>query len=190
MVLIRQGRIAQGGDHLRETLRVEPEHAGAANNLNWLLGIQRKIDDAVAEMNAAFLLLPIPSDFKDGIQRLYHSKKELDAAVHQFQKGLMSLTGFNPKELNIENYPKVSDAIGKYVRIQPLAEKLQKSGDKGMKAYYGACLCALQDRVKESVNRLAQAVKAGFKDWDLLQTDPNMEKIRATAYYRELMHNR
>jgi tetratricopeptide (TPR) repeat protein len=188
MLLIRHGKIEGGIYHLRETLRIKPDHAGAGNNLNWSLGVKRKMDNAVAKMDAAFLIDPASSDVKDKITSLYNSKKELDLVINQFQKDLTSLPGFTPAELNMENYPNASRADKKYRLVWPLAEKLDEPGvDRIQSNYYIACLYALQNKIEESVGWLEKAVKGGFNDWNLLRTDPNMESIRATAYYRELL---
>ena len=56
--------------------------------------------------------------------------------------------------------------------------------------YYIAGTYARQNKIDESVSWLEKAVKGGFGDWTLLRTDPNLEMIRATAYYQELMQNR
>jgi len=191
MLLIRRGKIDGGIHHLREALRIAPDHADAGNNLNWVLGVQRKLDNAVAGMDVALLIEPGSSDFKENLTRIDNSKKRLEAAINQFQKGLISLPGFTPDELNMENYQKVSRVIRKYKLVWPLAEKLAEPGADSIKPYYyGACLYALQSRVKESVSWLEKAVRGGFTDWNRLRTDPNLENIRATAFYQELMRNR
>jgi len=142
-------------------------------------------------MDAAFLIDPASSDVKDMITSLYNSKKELDLVINQFQKDLISLPGFTLHELNMENYQNVSRANRKYRLVWPLAEKLAEQGADSIKSYYFiACLYALQNKIEKSVGWLEKAVKEGFRDWDLLRTDPNLKSIRATAYYQELLRNR
>ena len=68
--------------------------------------------------------------------------------------------------------------LKKVIEIQP--------GSAG--AYYNmACIYARQGRVEESVRWLKAAVEKGFSDWGLLKKDRDLENIRGTAYYGELM---
>ena len=62
--------------------------------------------------------------------------------------------------------------------------------DQWQAHYYIAGTYARQNKIDESASWLEKAVKGGFSDWDLLRTDSNLEMVRATAYYRELMRNR
>ncbi|HNY67079.1 MAG TPA: hypothetical protein PKM41_16755, partial [Deltaproteobacteria bacterium] len=53
--------------------------------------------------------------------------------------------------------------------------------------YNIACLHARGNRTDEAVLWLQKAVNKGFTDWNLLKKDRDLETIRNTTFYRELM---
>ena len=71
---------------------------------------------------------------------------------------------------------------------------LQKSialkPDQWEPCYYLAGIFARQNHVVQSVEWLKKAVAKGFDNWDLLKGDKNLENIRASAYYQELISRR
>ena len=46
---------------------------------------------------------------------------------------------------------------------------------------------SVPDKVNESVHWLKEAINRGFKNCDLLKTDRDLENIRGSLYYKELM---
>ncbi len=54
-------------------------------------------------------------------------------------------------------------------------------------SYNLACLYALQNQVDQSVRHLKKALKKGYDDWETLRTDSDLETIRGTAIYQELV---
>ena len=53
--------------------------------------------------------------------------------------------------------------------------------------YNIACLHARANRTEEAVLWLQKAVDKGFNNWTLLKKDRDLENIRNTTFYRELM---
>jgi len=57
-------------------------------------------------------------------------------------------------------------------------------------SYYNiACIYSGKNRAEESVRWLKKAIEKGFDNWKLLQTDSDLNNIRGTAYYKEVMRN-
>ncbi|MFA5654919.1 MAG: hypothetical protein WDA72_12500, partial [Desulfomonilia bacterium] len=53
--------------------------------------------------------------------------------------------------------------------------------------YNIACLYARHGKPDEAVLWLRQAIDKGLDDMDLIRKDPDLENIRETAFYRELV---
>jgi tetratricopeptide (TPR) repeat protein len=54
--------------------------------------------------------------------------------------------------------------------------------------YYNiACIYARQKKTDDSVLLLGKAVEKGFNNWNLLRTDPDLDNIRDTKYYRDVL---
>ena len=57
-------------------------------------------------------------------------------------------------------------------------------------SYYNiACIYSGKNRAEESVRWLKKAIEKGFDNGKLLQTDSDLNNIRGTAYYKEVMRN-
>jgi tetratricopeptide (TPR) repeat protein len=56
--------------------------------------------------------------------------------------------------------------------------------------YYNiACLFAIQNNREHAVEWLRRAVEKGYDKWDKIKTDPDLENIRDSAYYQEIIKN-
>ena len=44
-----------------------------------------------------------------------------------------------------------------------------------------------QIKIEEALDWLKKAIDKGFKDWEFLRTDIDLENIRETSYFKELM---
>ena len=57
--------------------------------------------------------------------------------------------------------------------------------------YYNiACIYAKQNKIEESIDWLKKGIEKGYKNWDLIKTDRDLENIRGSSYYRELIKGR
>ena len=75
-----------------------------------------------------------------------------------------------------------------YDKAISLFEKMTKLRPDIMNAHYNiAYIYARQNKTKESIGWLKNAVKMGFKNWDLLKTGEGWESIRSSSYYKELI---
>jgi tetratricopeptide (TPR) repeat protein len=54
--------------------------------------------------------------------------------------------------------------------------------------YYNvACIYARQNMTQEAIDWLRQSIVHGYKDWKKIKTDNDLNNIRTTKYYQELM---
>ena len=54
-------------------------------------------------------------------------------------------------------------------------------------AYNIACMNARLNQVEESIKWLRKAVNSGYNNWDLIRTDQDLENIRGSKYYKDLI---
>ena len=62
--------------------------------------------------------------------------------------------------------------------------------DNAANYYNVAVLYALQNKVIESLAELNKAIAMGYDNWDLIKTDKDLENIRNSEGYRELVEGR
>ena len=120
--------------------------------------------------------------------KLYERKGDLDAAIDQYQKTL-SIQPAHSQALSSlavvyalrEEYEKSVSIFKKIIRLRP---------DNSGADYNIACLYARQNMIEESIDWLKRAIEKGYNRWDLIKTDKDLESIRDSSYYKELVRGR
>jgi len=78
-----------------------------------------------------------------------------------------------------ENY---TDAIallsGPMLKLQP---------DNAIINYNIACLYAIQNDQDKAIDWLRLALKKGYDNWEKIKTDPDLENIRDSIFYKEII---
>ena len=118
---------------------------------------------------------------------IYEKRGDLNQAIQYYKKAIAK----NPKFIQALNqlaavYKKQGnseaslDTYKKIITIEP----------NYIDSYYNiACIYSGKNRAEESVRWLKKAIDRGFNNWKLLQTDSDLNNIRGTAYYKEVMRN-
>ena len=181
-------KYAEAAEHYVTAVKLNPHYAKAHYNLaNFFMG-EAKINEAISHYSKA---LRIDSSYVAAYNNLGTASAlqgKIDEAIFHYRKALSIDPAFFESSKNLAI---IHAMQGDYdaARIV-LKESLAVRPDRWEASYYIAGTYARQNKVEESVGWLEKAVKGGFRDWNLLRTDPNLESIRATAYYQELMRNR
>jgi tetratricopeptide (TPR) repeat protein len=77
-----------------------------------------------------------------------------------------------------EEYDKAISIFKKLIELQP----------NDAKAHYNiSCMYSRKNNIEESINWLMKAVNKGYNNWDLIKTDKDLENIRGSSYYKELV---
>ena len=53
-----------------------------------------------------------------------------------------------------------------------------------------ACLYSLQNQIDEAFHWLKKSISKGFDDWDQIKNDKDLENIKKTSYFRELIYGK
>lgn len=80
------------------------------------------------------------------------------------------------------------------VLYKALLEDVRKADKMMMKtrlmftcAYNIACICSQRDQLDEALKFLEQAIQAGFSDFEVARTDPDLEKLRRDPRFENLL---
>jgi hypothetical protein len=147
-----------------------------------------KIDESIAEIKEKMNLDGGNPELHYNLGNLYKKKGKLDEAIGEYEKAL-----------SIQ--PELADAIdmlalvymtrGEYEKAVSLFERVAELQPDNAGAYYNiACLYAIQNRVDESIDWLDKAIKRGYQNWDLIKNDKDLENIRGSSYYKEIIKGR
>ncbi|MCP4668729.1 MAG: tetratricopeptide repeat protein, partial [Deltaproteobacteria bacterium] len=185
VVQFKKGRIEEAIAHYREALRLKPDYPLALKNLQITLAKQRKNRGEVAKRQVMRRHTSANAGLHYKLGNMYKAKGKLEEAIGEYQKALFIQPGFIPA-LNDLALAYISKR--EYDEALPLCMKMIELRPDNYVAYYNiACMYARQDKVEESVHWLKQAVERGFKDWEFLKKDKDLENIRNTSYFKGLI---
>jgi tetratricopeptide (TPR) repeat protein len=188
IALFRKGRLEEARVHFRKALQIRPGYHDAHKNLKITSDVLRKIDTAVSNLKQALVIIPQDPLLPEKIERLNKGKRELDKVIDRFMKALSLQTGFDTKSFDINNLTRVHLIKQEYDQTFSLFEEVIKVQPNSAGAYYHiACIYARQNNTKESLDWLNQAIQRGFVNWELLRTDRDLENIRYTSFYKQLV---
>ncbi len=100
------------------------------------------------------------------------------------------------KSIQINNNAKAHSYLGYALLTQGIEEEatihcheaIRLDPDKSVNAYFNlSCISARRNHIDESIDWLKKAIDKGFNDWNTLRTDEDLERIRNSAYYIEIM---
>jgi tetratricopeptide (TPR) repeat protein len=183
--LAEQGELTGAIRHYSEALRIQPEYAEAHNNLGIALAEQDNVSEAIRHYAEALGINPDYTEAHYNLGMALERTGQIAAAVAQYQKAL----SIQPDSLQTLNRLAVIYATRKeYDRaLSFYKQMIAFEPEHAATAYNIACMNARRNKVEESVKWLRQAVNSGYSNWDLIRTDQDLENIRGSKYYKDLM---
>ena len=184
-ILAKQNKIQEAIYHYTEALRLEPDSAGTHYNLAIALDSQGNIPEAVHHYTEALRLNPAFADAHYDLGVAFQKQARLDEAISHFKQALKIQPDLN-RALNhlaltyaaARQYENALAAFKKIADLQP---------DNASHSYNIACMYALQNNTKESIGWLKKAVAQGYQNWEIIKTDKDLENIRNSEEYRQLI---
>ena len=181
---MQKGKIEAAISHFREALRINPDLSLADANLKKALAIQKSLEQTAMIQQA---LKNNPDDpvlhFKMG--NIYLGQGEISKAIGQFKNALKIQPQFAPAQYNLalayaagKQYDKAIESFKKMAALQP---------DNPNTYYNIAALYALQNNIDGCLEWLKKAIDKGYQNWELIKTDKDLNNIRNSAGYRELI---
>ncbi len=150
------------------------------------LGRAGRTDDAIACFERATAIRPDQGpEVLTVLGNLYLKKGDQSMAITSYQRALEVKPDYAPA---MGNAASAYSMQGAYDTAFDLLSRLREIRPDDPEVEYNmACLHARQGRVDEAVSSLKAAVEKGFNDRELLRTDPDLEGLRETEFYRELV---
>jgi Tfp pilus assembly protein PilF len=160
----------------------------AAPSLGWQFLKDKRFEDARRVFEEDLKKEPGNAGASIGLAEVYGHSGDLEHAAVVLRQAAT----LNPS--NADVHVALSEIYGEMKRFQPAVdesmEALQRevSPETGAVLKYNlACYEARLGNQRTALWWLRQALDAGFNDYEHLQNDPDLESLRATAAYRELL---
>jgi tetratricopeptide (TPR) repeat protein len=185
VALYSLGKVDEAIKEYQEVLQLNPQHSGAFQNIQIALAKQRKISDAIIQLNDALKTEPRNYMIHCRLAELYQSKGETKEAIGHYENAL----SINPGTDGVLHALAVLyGENGEYGKALLTLQKMVKLNPNDSDVYYNiACIYSKQGRVDNALKWLSEAVKKGFNNQMLLKTDPDLENIRATKFYKQII---
>jgi spermidine synthase len=166
-------------------LALKPDRVDAHINLGFALGKMGRGDEAVAHFKKASQINPHNPVAYYNMGDFYYQSGKMEQAVEHFKEALR----IDPKHVKtlfmmgsvMADQGKLDAALGYYEEALALAPE-------SVPGHYNmACVLARKKEIGRAAESLRKAIKAGFNDWEHLRGDPDLENIRHTRSYQEMM---
>ena len=118
---------------------------------------------------------------------LYFDIGSWDAAIAQYEKVLSLDPGLAPALNNMGLAYKQKAAYGK--ALDAFLEMVGRWPDNAAASYNIACVYALQNEEQDALKWLQRAVDNGYANWERIQTDPDLENIRSSPGFSNLLES-
>jgi tetratricopeptide (TPR) repeat protein len=186
IIMIHKGKISKAAFHFQEAVRINPEFELAQDNLRRALAIQQtNLDAETARIQSELKTSPDDPVLNYALGNLYLGRGELNSAIGQYRRAIAIQPDF-PQALN--NLAMAHTFAGQYDQALEVFQKLIALYPDDAANYYNtAVLYALQKKETEALTWLNKAVAKGYDNWDLIKTDKDLENIRNSEGYRELI---
>jgi tetratricopeptide (TPR) repeat protein len=180
-----QGRTEDAIYHYLQALRIKPDYADAHNNLGFSLDRQDRTEEATYHYLQALRIKPDYAEAHYNLGNVLLKQGKTDKALFRYQKAL----SINPKftlamnrlavvHMIKEEYDKAISIFKKLIELQP---------NDAIAHYNISCMYSRKNNIEESISWLKKAIKKGYDNWDLIKTDKDLENIRGSSYYKELV---
>jgi tetratricopeptide (TPR) repeat protein len=184
-LLMQTGNPERAEAHFRSALRSDPGFDAAKDNLERLMAMApdpaAKADDLERQLKAD---LQNPVLYWQ-LGRLAAGAGRLDAAMARFEQAIAVDEGF---------LPALNDAAALYAHAgneSKALENLQKivaiAPGRADAHYNAACMYARLQQPEEAIASLKTAIQKGYRKWDQIAADPDLENIRGTEAFKRLM---
>ena len=184
--LAAQGSLDEAVYHYSELLQLQPADADVHYNLGLALENQGKLAEAEEQYSAALKINPEYANAHYNLANLMAKQGRFNPAIEHYQKTL-SIDSNHIQALNNlafvyasrKDYQKALSSLLQLAALQP---------ENPAVSYNIASLYAKQHQVAESIEWLEAALKGGYQNCDLIETDPDLRNIRAAPGYEGLLN--
>jgi tetratricopeptide (TPR) repeat protein len=186
-LLACKGNFNEAIPYYLKSLESNPDNVRTRTNLSDALMEKRRYNEALLQVNEAIKINPADASLYVKLAEIYNKKNSADQAFTAYQKAL----AIDPKSTRaLWGIVSIYSKQGRFDYALGLLSKIAiiRPSDPAVD-YNIACLYSRMGDTGEAVRLLKSAISKGFKDWKTFRTDPDLENVRNTIYYREVVNS-
>ncbi len=170
--------------HFNEALRIDPENIVAKTSLN---KINRKTNNQLGLIQKKLQQEPDNAVLHYQTGNIYKKNKDYEQAKTEYQTAVSLDPKFTDALYNLAIVYAVCKENLK--SIETFKRILEISPDNSAVCYNISCMYSKQQNKEEAVKWLKKAVDSGYDNWEMIKTDRDLENIRQTNYFKQLIKN-
>ncbi len=184
---MKKGSFHKARECFQRALEISPGFPDAARNYREASSTLSKAEQAAGRIENAIRTGGGDAALHVKLARLKLQIGDVQGAYSAYREALALKPG--TVEILYELVLAYADS-GEYDRAIGLLQSMRESQPDSAEVPYNiACLYARHGKPDEAVLWLRQAIDKGLDDMDLIRKDPDLENIRETAFYRELVED-
>jgi tetratricopeptide (TPR) repeat protein len=185
VMLFYAGDYSKALFHLRRAEEINPEDYGVREKIKAVLEVKEEFQ--IDEKSLLDKIAGAPTDFAHygDLGDLYVRYKRFDLAAEQYIKAIM----IDPdNHIGIIKLAKVYAMKGNFSKAVSEAERaIRLKPGYAYGYYFIASVYSLLNDKDKSIEWLKKAFENGYNDRELMRTDKNLDNIRSTSYYIDIM---
>jgi Flp pilus assembly protein TadD len=189
VLLSERGDFEKAIDYLSEVMRADPGFAEGHVNFGITLAKYGNLKDAHRHFARALEINPLYARASYNLGLVLQMQGRINDAVDRFRETLDIDPGYAKAHsmlgLTLHRSGNFQEAIDHFEEAMRLDPRLKIQADYNIARAY-----ARQGEKEKSVIWLRKAVEAGFKDWNSLEADAELENIRGSSYVKALIADR
>ena len=185
--LASKGNHDEAMQHYTEALRIRPNYEGALNNMGIAMMRQGRLQEALQYFSKVLRLNPEFVQAYNNMGYILAQQGKTDEAIRNYEKALSIEPDFVQALNNLAvaytekgEYDKALSLFKRIIKLRPTSPVIY---------YYMACIYSEQKKIKESMDCIKDAIRTGFKDWNLLKNDKNLQNLRNSQSFRDFLKN-
>jgi Flp pilus assembly protein TadD len=146
-----------------------------------------RLDEAEEQLTRGLDLSPDNPSILAALGQINQQRQRFAEAVFYYKRAL-ALAPDDPRCLN--QLAILLAADGRFDEAAAVLEKLgQLLPASPTVSYNLACLYGRRDQPDKAIGHLQKALEKGYDDWQTLRSDPDLESIRQTPFYINLINS-
>ncbi len=188
IALMQEGKIEAAIRQFQKAIELKPNFVMAKNNLNRAVAFQKELETEILRLQTLLKENPGNVEMHFQLGNLYFRRGDQSQAMKQYKKALQ----LNPKYLPALNNLALVTAANKeyYKALTVFFDMLNYAPDDAETHYNIACMYSRLNRIDESIEWLQKAIDKGYTNWESIKKDGDLDNIRSSLAYKQLIQGK
>jgi len=187
-LLAMTGDLEAAQPHLQAALKSDPDNPQTHNMLGNIALQKKSFGAAISHYQKALQLSPAYKAAHTNLARALSMNNQPSEAVAAMEKAVILFPNDDSLIINLAMMYAGNNLTDQAIEQFKAAAEL--ISDNAVIFYNLACLYARQDNKDQTIEYLKKAISKGYDKMDKIRTDPDLENIRQTEYYKNLVTGR